>query len=151
MTYAQRILAPIDFSAMSEPAVDHAMALADVFGASVTLLHAHDMPTAMGAIVPGAHLETDLAMIRSAAQRRLDHLAARLRHHGFADVRVALVAGPPVETILRYATEGEFDLIVMGTHGRSGLRRILIGSVAEGVLRKAHCPVVTVHLPIVER
>jgi nucleotide-binding universal stress UspA family protein len=80
-----------------------------------------------------------------------EELRAKLRQLRPEDPKVhvehLLVEGDPVAQILRGATETNCDLIVMGTHGRTGLSRLLMGSVAEGVIRKAACPVLTVKMP----
>lgn len=145
----QRILVAIDFSPQSEAAVACALSFARAFDASVTLLHVYELPTMMNPIVPGADNEDDAAVIRDGARDRLAGVRDRLTRN---DPRAPVVAletvvagGTPAEAILAHAQAGGFDLVVLGTHGRSGLQRLLVGSVAEEVVRRAPVPVVTVH------
>jgi len=142
-----RILLPVDFSPGSQAAVDLALHLARELGASITLLHALQPASAMAGIVPGAKLDEDTAEERRTLETRLAEIAADLRAQGATVAEGIVVVGPPTRTILERARAGGFDLIAMGTHGRTGLPRLLLGSVAEHVVRHAECPVVTVHLP----
>jgi nucleotide-binding universal stress UspA family protein len=140
----KRILVPFDFSAHSTAAVDYAALLAARLGASLRLLHVYDPPDSLAGIVPGTSVREEEDSARRVAERELQRL--QLRIGDAVAVDTAVVAGAPVAEILRHA-EGGFDLIVMGTHGRSGLRRLLLGSVTEEVLRRAKVPVLVVHLP----
>ncbi|MEO7110820.1 MAG: universal stress protein [Polyangiaceae bacterium] len=141
-----KILVPIDFSPGSRPVVDHALALAKSLAGTVTLLHVFDAPTAMSGIVPGSDDGNDDRSARGNAQRRLESLIASVDPR---EVRLEtdVQEGSPVDTILTRAIAGKFDLIVMGTHGRTGIAHLLMGSVAEGVMRRAPCPVMTLNLP----
>jgi nucleotide-binding universal stress UspA family protein len=133
----RRILVPTDFSPGSDDALAHARELARGLGAEVLVLH---VSAAMGSL-PGSALAR---RERRAAERRLDAAVAALRATGVrADRRVR--GGMPAEQILRAAATGGADLIVMGTHGRRGVARLLLGSVAEEVASRARCPVLTVH------
>ena len=141
-----RILVPIDFSAHSERALDHAAALAHTFGACVELLHVVEDPFARGGWGSEMYVP-DMNRIRQdaieAAARQLE-----TTRQAIAEPPVPIVAsvrmGRPAPTIVEYANAVNANLIVMGTHGRTGLARMLIGSVAEQVVRSAHCPVLTV-------
>ena len=150
----QRILVGVDFSPESDAAIRTAFTLARAFDAIITLLHVHELPTVMNGIVPGADSATDAKLLRAAAQAQLASLSGRLHTHdprareGGITIETAVEGGVPAEVILARAGSGAFDLVVMGTHGRTGLRRLLVGSVAEAVIRGAPCPVVTVHLPL---
>ena len=148
----QRILVAVDFSASSEVAAEYAVGLAERFGASVTLLHAYSFP--VGVAFPGApplYIPGPEVMVESANEvgRQLDELRSRIHR---PDVGIAIVGleGSPKEQILRFADEQGFDLIVVGTHGRTGARRVLLGSVAEAVVRHSHRPVFVVHEPTEE-
>lgn len=141
-----RILVPIDFGAASELALQYALALAARFGASVHLLHVFEDPFAVHIASEGAvrvapsireHLIDDAAERLSALLTRRD----RERHHVTCEVRV----GSAAPTIRDVAEGSRFDLIVMGTHGHTGVARLLRGSVAEQVVREAPCAVLTVH------
>ena len=144
MLAIRTILHPTDFSERSQDAFGLACALARDYGARLIVLHVADVPTvAYGeGIVPPNPEES-----RAAAQEQLDRLRVPR-----ADVRAErrLEQGDPVTEILRVAREAGADLIVLGTHGRTGLGRLLMGSVAEQVVRRAACPVLTVRTPFPE-
>jgi nucleotide-binding universal stress UspA family protein len=142
----QRILLPIDDSPGTQAAVDVAVVLANALGASLTLVHVDELPNAMVAIVPGASVDGDLATERKVAERRLTELISQLHATGFDKVTALHLAAPAVAPAIVDAAR-RYDLIVMGTHARTGVSRLVLGSVAEQVLRHATCPVVTVHLP----
>jgi universal stress protein A len=136
----KRILVPTDFSEASDAALNYGIGLAQAFGAQLYLLH-----------VPGetgVNFEADFPMIQfeNAVRERLDTLVGpkeivKLRPE------YALRLGAPSDQIVRYADDREIDLIVMGTHGRSGVAHMVMGSVAEKVVRTAPCPVLTVRQP----
>ena len=129
--------------------LEWAVLLASAMHASITLLHTYEIPDGMMGIVPGAHADEDLAAGRALAQQRTGEIVHALAARGFPDVKTLLAAGASAaQAILDHAREGSFDLIVMGTHGRTGLARAFAGSIAEVVVRKATCPVLTVHMPV---
>jgi nucleotide-binding universal stress UspA family protein len=134
------ILVPIDFSAYADQALAYAMALAQALQARLTLLHViHLTPWTMGDMVttfPGIFLED----VETEAQQLLQASLGRLRDAGLQGETV-IVHGVPLQTIIDTATEKDVDLIIMGTHGRTGLTHVLMGSVAENVVRLAPCPV----------
>ncbi|OFW05225.1 MAG: hypothetical protein A3I61_10745 [Acidobacteria bacterium RIFCSPLOWO2_02_FULL_68_18] len=141
-----RILVPVDFSAHSEVALQYAIALASRLAASLHVLHVVEDPVATGAWGSEGVLP-DLTELRSElvadAERRL------LAYRGEAErARVPVVTtaqmGLTSNTIVEYARALDIDLIVMGTHGRTGVAHLFMGSVAERVLRHAPCPVLTV-------
>ncbi|MEP0548903.1 MAG: universal stress protein [Rhodothermales bacterium] len=143
MLTIRRILFPTDYSACAEGAFTHAAYLADRHGAELHLLHVTE-PV-------GDPLETCFDDFRiTPADLAADlHLPLPERDDRPADEPVRIVSaeesGPdPAPVILRYARDHDIDLIVMGTHGRRGLRRMMVGSVAEEVVRLAPCPVFTV-------
>jgi universal stress protein A len=141
-----RILVPVDFSPHSEKAVRYATILANRCGARVSLLHVVEDPFVTGAwqaeaFVP--NLPELLDDLRKAAQTHIGALKARLAAQGFA-VETSVITGPTARSIVEQATAGAFDLIVMGTHGRTGLSHALLGSIAERVVQKATCAVLTV-------
>jgi nucleotide-binding universal stress UspA family protein len=125
------ILVPVDGSAPSLAALEHAITLALDYGASVDVLHV--VPTE-DPLAPEAREEDERAMDAAYAQAR-QQLGDRLSRH--------TVTGDPVQRIVE-AAGADFDLIVIGTHGRIGRLHQLLGSVAEGVIRNAPCPVLTV-------
>lgn len=143
MILLKRILVPTDFSEFSKIAADYACELAAKFDAELHLLHvlqSHPTATprfAMGLALPGSVQES-----RADAEEALASVVDPQRRKGRTIVRV--VEGAPFVQIVRYARENEIDLIVVGTHGHSGLVHVLMGSVAENVVRKSPCPVLTV-------
>ncbi len=144
----KHLLVPIDFyAAESESPIELAVTLARALGASLTLLHVYPAAGHMSEIVPGADSAAEFAAEREVIARGLDRIAIRLRARGVAEISTVVDHGHPIEAIVNRARTTRVDLIVMGTHGRSGVSRLLDGSVAEGVLRQAPCPVLTVHLP----
>lgn len=141
------ILVPTDFSDTSDAALDFARAIAENFGASLHLLHVFEDPLATGAFGAEAYAPippaTRDALIEDAAARLAHRLppADELRYGGTTEI----VGGVSAPTIVEYARKHGVDLIVMGTHGRTGMAHLLMGSVAERVVRCAECPVLTVH------
>ncbi len=139
----QRILVPHDFGVLAQAALSLALTWAERFGASITILHVYEAPTFdmhEGQIVS---YEFE-AIIQREARIALDELAARPRPET-VDVDTMLRRGTPWSEIEAVAKELKSQLIVMGTHGRRGIARALIGSVAERIVRTAPCPVLTVH------
>ena len=135
------ILIPTDGSEAADAAVEHAIDHAVRYGATLHVVHVVDElavpPTADGGRVLAALEEQGRAAIERVAQRA-----------GNADVDTtesAVLSGPPHQAILDYVAEHDVDLVVMGTHGRRGLDRLLLGSVTERVVRLADVPVLTVH------
>jgi nucleotide-binding universal stress UspA family protein len=145
MIQLQRILIPIDFSDHSRHALRYGCAFAEKFGAELHLLNVvedyYPMVPEAGLMLPDKG--EFLAGARAAAERELAKLPDAPAAKGARVVRSAVVGTPYVE-IVRYARQHAIDLIVVGSHGRSGLAHVLMGSVAERVVRKASCPVLTV-------
>jgi nucleotide-binding universal stress UspA family protein len=144
----KHILVPTDFSEPSKVALRYATALADRFGACIHLLHAIQSPFEQ----PWAAeiYAVSMADFEQAARRESDtQMALMLNETERLKYCACLVteAGPPFLTIVNYAAREAIDLIVMGTHGRGAIAHLLIGSVAENVVRKAPCPVLTVRHP----
>ena len=140
-----RILVPTDFSPPSDAALEYARAIAKRFGATLHVLHILDDPyrTAFASEVYVPELEgLRDELLADAVARLKDRLQA-------SDVRelratTAAVIGMPSSSIVDYAGLHDIDLIIMGTHGRGGMSHLLMGSVAERVVRTAPCPVLTV-------
>jgi nucleotide-binding universal stress UspA family protein len=116
-------------------------------GATVTLLHVYEPPNEMVGVVAGATVAGEAAAEKAAGASLLDRASQRIQATGVAAERVLERAAPIGQVIVRNARAGKFDLIVMGTHGRKGVARLLLGSTADHVLREAPCPVLVVHLP----
>ena len=142
MLQFNRILCPVDFSTNSKRALDHAAVLARWYEAELTALHVMPLlPTVFGYPSPvtmAAEPATTQAVVRE-----LTGFIAEAAAMVKATSPVVREGSPAVE-ILHYAAEHETDLLVLGTHGRSGFERFMLGSVTEKVLRKASCPVLTV-------
>lgn len=139
-----RILVPVDFSANSDRALHYAATLAGQVGASVELLHVvEDFTYGVLSEVYVPNMPDMMQETINSAVERLASLKASVFPHG-SDVETVAYGGRPAPTIVEYAKAGGFDLIVMGTHGRTGLPHLFMGSVAEQVLRAASCPVLTV-------
>lgn len=135
----KRVLVPVDFSDTSLRSVAQARAMARQFGGSVVLLHVVEISYSYAdvAVFDQAALERDL---REGAEQRLDDLAAGCRAEGVpAETHVRM--GRPARVIAEAATEHKADLIVISTHGYTGLKHVLLGSTAENVVRYAPCPV----------
>jgi nucleotide-binding universal stress UspA family protein len=138
MIHITKILYATDFSSHSNQAYFHAVALAEKHGASLTICYVYSpslgTPELQGEALADRHYwRNQLEQIRP-----VDPEIAV--HH-------VLLDGDPASEIVRYASDAGIDLIVMGTHGRTGLERLLMGSVAEKVMRDAHCSVLVVKLP----
>lgn len=147
MTSFQNVLVPTDFSPHANEAVRTAADLAGRYGGTITLVYVYE-PVAQA--LPSEHMlyaplqmrELFVIFEQRLASAKSDALAA-----GASRVETRLLVGPTAPEIVSFAEQGAFDLIVIGTRGRTGLNRLLMGSVAERVVRTAPCPVLTVHLP----
>jgi nucleotide-binding universal stress UspA family protein len=144
------IVCPVDFSLSGERAVDAAAHVAAREGARLILLHVTDAPAGLPAdlrVLPddGGPPVSAAQYARTTALRELERCAAPLRSRGIA-VESKFAAGPVVQTILAVLRHVGADLVVMGTHGRTGLAHAILGSVAERVLRLSPVPVLTVRL-----
>ena len=143
LTPITRILVATDFSPTADAALAQARALAEALGASLHLLHVFEDPYTTApevyAVLPPDFREHAL---REAA-RQLDERLGRQEKREFGGT-TNVVVGSPARDIVRFAAEDSIDLIVVGTHGRSGIAHLLLGSVAERVVRTAPCMVLTV-------
>ena len=139
------ILVPSDFSECSDAAVRYGLELARRFDARLHLLHVIQDPVTQPWVADGMPpLLDDLEERQASATARL---AASVPAADAGRVTVVTTIATPLYEILRYADEHAVDLIVMGTHGRSGVSHMLLGSIAERVVRRAPCPVLTVRHP----
>lgn len=145
-----KILVPVDFSPCSEAALSYACFFAGKFGAAVHLLHVWEAPaflppeTIVGSPETG---QTLAALAHQQAFESINAMARTARERGFEIAGQEVAFGAPARTIVSHAEENGHDLIVMGTHGRTGLMHVLLGSVAEKVVNFAKCPVLTVREP----
>jgi nucleotide-binding universal stress UspA family protein len=147
MPAIRRILCPLDFSLFSRHALGQGIALAREFGAEIAAFHVFSLAPVVEVLPASAAMVID-PLTLSASRRAA--LAAELREFtyevdaGGVVIQVGVEEGDPVDAIVTRAADWPADLIVMGTHGRTGFGRLLLGSVAERVLRRATCPVLTV-------
>ena len=148
MSEYQRILLATDLSASSRGAEDSALSLGRSLGAEVVVLHAVELPAGLDPRVrihpePGGPAVSLGAYVSAADAGALESLCARFRAAG-VPVSASIELGPIAATILERARAARADLIVVGTHGRTGLRRAVLGSVAERLVRTAPVPVLVV-------
>jgi nucleotide-binding universal stress UspA family protein len=134
MPYAARILVATDFSPLSTVALEHAIAIASLCRASIHLMHVH----------------ADASQPADGDEQRLGALVARCHAEAIV-VTSHMCAGQPAAAIVQEAADRAVDLIVLGTHGRQGLAHLMLGSVAEHVVRTSACPVLTVRGAVPER
>jgi len=140
------ILVATDFSDSADEALTYALTLADQVGATARLVHVFDDPGAIGLYSEGyVPMPAEVRAEILAEIRR--QLTARAATAGRTDLPSEVLAGPPARTIVDAARQHQCDLIVMGTHGRHGMAHLLLGSVAERVVRTAACPVLVVRRP----
>lgn len=144
----KKILCPVDFSDNARYALDYACEFARMHGAGLEVLHVMiPPPSAIPDFAPmPAFPEELLKQYEETCRAELDRFLEKERECGIP-LTIALRYETPFLGIIHEAHEKEVDLIVMGTHGRTGLRHALMGSVAEKVVRKAPCPVLTVRHP----
>jgi nucleotide-binding universal stress UspA family protein len=129
MVHVKKILYPTDFSSYSNQAYFHALDLAETYGANLTVVYVHTPGT------PGdrAYWRGQLEQVRPGNPK--------------IPVTHVLLEGDPATEIVRYAADAGIDVVVIGTHGRTGVDRLVMGSVAERVMREAPCSVLVVKLP----
>ncbi|WP_255193679.1 universal stress protein [Natronobeatus ordinarius] len=138
----RRILLPTDGGEATDDALEHAVDLAGQYDAELHVLYVVDASVVTGDIEVGTIVEE----FESAGEHILEDVAERAHEAGLERDRITtkLARGTPHRTILEYTADQDVDLIVMGTHGRTGIGRYLLGSVTERVVRLADVPVVTV-------
>jgi nucleotide-binding universal stress UspA family protein len=145
MIKIETILVPVDFSSHSQKALETAIALAKTFNAQIHILHAYHLNVSAaapdGIVVPQAFWDS----VRDAAARKLEKSVQSATAEG-VQAESHLTADTPSAAIGRIAAQIGADLIVMGTRGLTGLKHILLGSVAERTVRTAPCPVMTVRV-----
>lgn len=140
-----RILLPTDGSDPAESAVEMALGLAETHEATLCVLFIVDQPTSVSGIGEGfAGLDNLLDALEKEGHNTTEEIAERARARDI-ETTAAVLRGSPHDDILTYANEHDVDIIVMGTHGRTGVKRALLGSVTEDVVRHSEIPVLTVH------
>jgi nucleotide-binding universal stress UspA family protein len=148
MATLKRILVPVDFSDCSRDALRRADELGKTFGAKVDVVHvwqapAFISPEAMVGVTPQQG-QTLAQLAEQQAEKSLQSFVAHARNAGVHIDSARTCNGEPAHAIVDEAEHGDYDLIAMGTHGRTGLSQLLLGSVAEKVVRRATRPVMTV-------
>jgi nucleotide-binding universal stress UspA family protein len=143
MIQVRRILVPLDFSRHAETVLEWAAHLAKEHGSRLLLLHAYHLPVEFQQL-EGAYLPQDFwASVKAEAEQNLARYAEPLRAQGL-EVDLIVREGYPATVIEEEASDRQADLIVIGTRGLSGLKHLLLGSIAERVVQKSPCPVLTV-------
>jgi nucleotide-binding universal stress UspA family protein len=147
MKGVQRILVPVDFSGNSARALDYAAGLARLFGATIEVLHVWSVPSLLPEetlVTAGQHAVKLIELVQSNAEAELRDFVSRAAGRGVVVARTRAEPGIASQVILDAAKNGAYDLVVMGTRGRDSVPDVLLGSVAERVVRRAPCPVVTI-------
>lgn len=137
-----RILVPTDGSDHALRAMEHAQRLSNAFGAAVYVLTVVDLDAAGGPFNMGGLDEEFIDRLKQRGKTAVQSAVATLR--AGIDVHTDVMTGTPSDAICQYAETNDIDLLVMGTHGRSGVKRYVLGSVAESVVRRSDPPVITV-------
>ena len=142
----KKILFPTDFSEGSSHALDYAIDMAKRYGAKLYLVHVlYDIGKAAGWYVPHSSMDEMYNDIEKSAEKELGRFGLE-ESRGLKGTERAVLKGVPHTEIVKFAKENKADLIIMGTHGRKGMGRILFGSTASQVVRFAPCPVLAVRL-----
>lgn len=145
-----RILVPVDYSECSEAALATAARFAQAFGAGLDVIHVWDRPTYVSEelkVGHGADARSLLDMIRENAEEEMVAFLRKVPPPAGVEVSHRLVSGNPAAKVLEELGRGKHQLLVMGTHGRTGLRHLMLGSVAETLVRLSPVPVLTVPGP----
>jgi nucleotide-binding universal stress UspA family protein len=147
----RRILVPIDYSQNSQAALAYSIELAQSFGASLDIVHVWDRPTYVTDAVmvqrPGEAHKPIGELIRENAQKDMDEFMAGITLPAGLASKTRLLSGDPAGTLLTELKKGEHDLVVLSTHGRTGFAHLLLGSIAEKLVRLSPVPVLTVPVP----
>jgi nucleotide-binding universal stress UspA family protein len=146
----QRILFPTDFSHHNDAALKYASTLAAESGALLYIVHVDEMQDLNAAMGEAGYLIAAAVAHegRPEVRKRLENVVPTTRKVAYEHF---YLQGSPVTEILEFAERENVDLIIMASHGRTGLSRLLMGSIAEGVMRKAPCPVLIVRQPAAEQ
>jgi universal stress protein A len=143
----QSILVPVDYSACSGAALRFALELARKLGAELDVVHVWDRPTYVSEDIKIGHGDTArslIDMIRENAQAEMAQFMEKVAVPSTVKLSTRLLSGNPAAIVLAALHEGKHQLLVVGTHGRTGLRHMLLGSVAEKLVRHSPVPVLTV-------
>jgi nucleotide-binding universal stress UspA family protein len=140
----KKILFPTDFSQGSLNALNYAVDLSKKYGAKLYMMHViYDIATSSGTYVPHISMTEMYEELEAGAKKEMDRFGVDERKD-LKDIEYKVIKGIPYEEILKFAKDDNIDMIVIGTHGRKGLDRMLFGSTAERIVRNSVCPVLTV-------
>ncbi len=143
----KRILFPTDFSEGAMNALPYAVDMVRHYGAKLYMIHViHDLIAVSGLHIPHISVDEIYKEMAAAAKKELEEFG-EIERRDAKNIEYAILRGVPYEEILKFVDKNNIDLIVIGTHGRKGLDRVLFGSTAERVVRNAPCPVLTVRGP----
>lgn len=145
----KRILAPVDYSASSKAALGYAAELAQTFGATLDIVHVWDRPAYVSEAImvgrPGDEQRSLAELIRENAQKDMDEFLSTVTLPAGVAASHRLLSGEPASTLLEELKKDQHDLVVLGTHGRTGFSHLIMGSVAEKLVR--HSPVAVLTVP----
>lgn len=142
------ILFPTDFSEGSSEALKYAVDMTKRYGAKLYILHViYDLAKASGWYVPHVSMDEMYKDIETGAKKELERFGLE-ELSGIKDIERIVTTGVPHEEIVKFANKNKIDLVIIATHGRKGIDRLLFGSTASQVVRFAPCPVLTVRLPM---
>jgi len=142
------ILFPTDFSEGSAQALQYAVDMSKRYGAKLYVIHViYDIAKATGWYVPHVSMDEMYKDIQEGAKKELERFGVE-ELSGVKNVERRVITGVPHEEIINFVSANKIDLVIMGTHGRKGIDKILFGSTAAQVVRHAPCPVLTVRLPV---
>ncbi|MDA8161583.1 MAG: universal stress protein [Desulfobacteraceae bacterium] len=145
MVEVKKILFPIDFTESAKKVLPYVKYFAKSFGASVTLIHVVRGPEEFTGFEFGSAWWSNFEKeVMDGARTAMEHFIAD-ELSDFKGVDYMVLMGDMVDEINKFAEQKKIDLIIMGTHGRKGLEKVMFGSVAEGVVKRASCPVLTVN------
>ncbi len=137
----EKILFPTDFSESAENASQYAISMAEKFGSKIFVVHVVEPFTYTSDL--GIDMGDQFQVMEATAKRFLEDVVTSIREKNI-DVQGILLTGAPFVEIIKFAKQEQVNLIIMATHGRTGIEHILLGSTAEKVVRKSPCPVLTV-------
>ncbi len=140
----EKILVPIDFSEHSKTALAHAKSIAESYNASLQLLHVIEEPVHPALSIAGKSSIFDIVPdLKADCRKRIEKMIRETKGHDIKS-EIFIIVGKASTDIIRFADENNTDLIVIATHGLTGIEHLLMGSVAEKVVRMSSCPVFTV-------
>lgn len=141
MKKINEIIVPIDFLRHTDQITEYAVYMAEKFGASLKFVHVIEPPQSV-ADQEYPSLRSYTAEVVTSAEEKMKQLVEQCRNN-FSGCEGTILKGDIVDTLIKYAQDKEGDLIILGTHGRKGLSKMWLGSVAERVIKSAPCPTLT--------